>query len=302
MAASIITAQSLTSGSESLTFVPPIQSKNKEPAKEMEYVLGHSQREIRRLMTQAAILRSITERLLQSVEIGPGMRVLDLGCGAGDVSLLAAEFVGPTGSVMGIDRNPEVLAVATKRAQAAGLRQISFHQASVETFSPLEPFDLVIGRYILIHQPDPVRFLRAASPLVKSGGRIAFHEIRLTQPFASLPGVPLWQVTGDLILMACQSALPHFDLSDRLIECFSEAGLPQPDLFCETPVGGGVNSPLYAWAADTLRSFLPQLMKIGIGIGDSVEIETLERRLREAVVEARSQITAPGQTCIWART
>jgi hypothetical protein len=95
---------------------------------------------------------------------------------------------------------------------------------------------------------------------------------------------------------------PHFDLSDRLIECFSEAGLPQPDLFCETLVGGGINSPLYAWAAETLRSFLPQLIKMGIGIGESVEIETLERRLREAVVEARSQITAPGQVCVWART
>jgi ubiquinone/menaquinone biosynthesis C-methylase UbiE len=250
-------------------------------------LLGHSQREIRRLRIQAAILQPITERLLGNVKIGRGMRVLDLGCGAGDVSLLAARFVGPTGLVVGIDRNRDVLAVAAERAQAAGLRQISFEQASVESFSPQEPFDLVIGRYILIHQSDPVGFLRAAARLVSPGGCIAFH---------------LWQVTGDFIQMACQSALPHYDVSDRLIECFSEAGLPRPDLFCETPVGGGIDSPLYAWAAKTLQSFLPQLAKMGIVFGESVGIETLETRLRNAVIEARSQIVAPGQLCAWART
>jgi hypothetical protein len=109
-------------------------------------------------------------------------------------------------------------------------------------------------------------------------------------------------VTGNFIQLACQSALPHYDVSNRLIEYFSESGLPQPGLFCETPVGGGIDSPLYAWMAETLQSFLPQLAKMGIGTAESVGIETLEGRLREAVVEARSQIVAPGQVCAWART
>ena len=63
--------------------------------------------------------------------------------------------------MVGIDRSREVLALAAERAQAAGLRNIRFEQASVEGFSSPEPFDLVIGRYILIHQADPVGFLRA---------------------------------------------------------------------------------------------------------------------------------------------
>jgi hypothetical protein len=91
-------------------------------------------------------------------------------------------------------------------------------------------------------------------------------------------------------------------VSDRLIEFFSEAGLPQPDLFCEIPVGGGIDSPLYAWVAETLWSYLPQLAKMGILFGELVGIETLESRLREAVVAARSQIEGPGQVCAWART
>ena len=262
--------------------------------KELDYVLGHSQTEIQRLISQAAILRPVTERLLRAVNIGPGMRVLDLGCGAGDVSMLAAEFVGPTGLVVGIDRNREVLTLAAERAHAAGFGQIRFEQASVESFSSQQAFDLVIGRYILVHQSDPVGFLRTAAGLVSPGGSIAFHEIRM-QRFDSRPSVPLWQVTGDFILTAVQSALPHNDVGDRLMESFSEAGLPQPDLFCETLVGGGIDSPLYAWAAETLQSFLPQL-------GELVGIETLESRLREAAVAERSQIVGPGQVCAWART
>src|ERR1700751_2614925 len=105
------------------------------------YVFGHSQREIQRLISQAAILRPVTERLLRKVQIGPGMRVVDLGCGAGDVSMLAAEFVGPTGLVVGIDRNREVLSLAAERAHAAGLRQMRFEPASVESFLSQETFN-----------------------------------------------------------------------------------------------------------------------------------------------------------------
>lgn len=101
--------------------------------------------------------------------------------------------------------------------------------------------------------------------------------------------------------MACHSALPHYDVSDRLIECFSEAGLPQPHLFSETLVGGGVDSLLYAWAAETLNSFRPQLTKMGIALSGFTDIETLESSLRAAVVEARSQIVGPTQICAWVR-
>jgi ubiquinone/menaquinone biosynthesis C-methylase UbiE len=107
---------------------------------ETEYILGHSDREIRRLMHQAAILRPITERLLRSAGIGRGMRVLDLGCGAGDVSMLAAKLVGRSGSVVGIDRSPEAIAFATERVQSAGLRHIDFEEVSVEAFAYAEPF------------------------------------------------------------------------------------------------------------------------------------------------------------------
>ena len=100
-----------------------------------KYILGHSPAEIQRLMSQAVILRPITERLLRSAGIEPGMRVLEVGCGAGDVSMLAAELVGSAGSVVGIDRNAQVLAIARERAQMAKFGQIDFKEASIGTYS-----------------------------------------------------------------------------------------------------------------------------------------------------------------------
>ena len=266
-----------------------------------DYVLGHSKREIQRLIRQAALFGPVTERLLRTINVRPGMRVLDLGCGAGDVSFLAAKLVGPNGAVVGIDRNQEVLNVAAERASAAGFRQIRFEQVSVESFSSDVPFDVIIGRYVLIFQPDPVEFLRAAARLVSRGGHIAFHEGRTSRTFDSQPVVPLWQLATNALRLAAQSALRYYDVTDRFVQVFLEAGLPTPRLFCEIPMGGGADLPFYSWMAETLESLLPELIKNGVP-PESLGIDKLESRLRDGVVSAGSQIELPGQVCAWART
>ncbi len=268
---------------------------------ETTYVLGHSRAEIQRLKNQGAMLRPITERLLRNAGIDAGMRALDLGCGAGDVSMLAAELVGPEGSIVGIDRSQEVLDVAKERAREAGLRQISFVQASIEAFSAREPFDLVIGRYILLHQSEPVTLLRNAARLVRPGGALAFHEVRANDDAGSFPRVPLWDLSGYLIRTVFQSSIQNYYAADRLVEHFAEAGLPHPHLFCEKLVGGGSDSPLYGWIAELLQSLQPQLDKMRIVSGEMFTTDGLESRLRDAVVVARSQVFGPAQVCAWAR-
>ena len=90
---------------------PALDGSQTQPATP-HYVLGRSEAESQRLIKQATFLRPSTERVFQKAGISEGMHVLDLGCGAGDVSFLAAELVGPTGSVVGVDLDPGVLAVA----------------------------------------------------------------------------------------------------------------------------------------------------------------------------------------------
>jgi ubiquinone/menaquinone biosynthesis C-methylase UbiE len=128
------------------------QANRKEAEQlEVEYILGHSPDELRRLILQAEVLRPITDRLLKEAGIKLGMRVLDLGCGTGDVAMLAAEL-GPKGDVVGIDRSDEAICLARDRASRAGYGNIEFRSGAAEDFVDFATFDLAVGRYVLIHQ------------------------------------------------------------------------------------------------------------------------------------------------------
>jgi len=128
------------------------------------YVLGSAPQELQRLILQdRLILRPITERLLSQAGPKEGMRVLDLGCGTGGVSVLAAEMVGPYGAVVGTDQSVDAIAMAKESSRESGFQQSAFCVSSVEAFSSPDPFDIVSGRYVLMYQPSPAAFIRAAS-------------------------------------------------------------------------------------------------------------------------------------------
>jgi tRNA A58 N-methylase Trm61 len=82
-----------------------------------QYALGSTDAEHERLIRQAKRIAPITERFFREAGIGPGQRVLDLGSGVGDVAMLVAGLVGPTGSVVGVERDPRSLTRATARIQ-----------------------------------------------------------------------------------------------------------------------------------------------------------------------------------------
>lgn len=159
----------------------------------------------------------------------------------------------------------------------------------------------MVGRYVVIHQPDPVGFLRAAGRRVAPGGVLAFHEMNAARPAPAVPDVPLWRQADGWAKQALSSVAPHMDAGSRLIELFARAGLPEPSVCCEAPVGSGPDSHLYKYMADVIRSLLPVLGRLGVP-GDVVGIDTLEDRPRDAVTGARAQIEWNPQFLAVART
>ena len=141
------------------------------------YVLGHSEREVDRLKAQALLIDRITERFFRAAGVSAGMRVLDVGSGAGDVAFLASRIVDAEGSVMGTDRAPEAVRVARARAADRALQNVSFVEGDPAELTFDEPFDAVIGRYVLQSQKDPAAMLRRLSTKVRPGGVVVFHEI-----------------------------------------------------------------------------------------------------------------------------
>jgi ubiquinone/menaquinone biosynthesis C-methylase UbiE len=120
------------------------------------YPLGYSEVEAKRLIEQGAMLEGLTNDLLSRACLAPGMQVLDVGCGVGDVSLLAARIVGEKGSVLGVDRSASSLEIARGRAKRRVERcetaNISFVEADLTTFEPDGAFDAIIGRFVLLFQ------------------------------------------------------------------------------------------------------------------------------------------------------
>jgi cyclopropane fatty-acyl-phospholipid synthase-like methyltransferase len=84
----------------------------KDDARDPPYVMGRSEDEARRLEERAEFFARPTRLLFEDAGITTGMKVLDIGSGPGDVALLAAELVGPSGRVVGVDVNPAVAAAA----------------------------------------------------------------------------------------------------------------------------------------------------------------------------------------------
>ena len=126
------------------------------------YALGRSDAETRRLILQHQLYGPFTRQFLTAAGITAGMKVLDVGSGAGDVALLLADLVGPTGQVVGVDVNAEILQVAHSRVRAVGWTTVSFHPGDVMDLDLERDFDAIAGRWVLQYTPDPVALPRRA--------------------------------------------------------------------------------------------------------------------------------------------
>jgi ubiquinone/menaquinone biosynthesis C-methylase UbiE len=101
---------------------------------------------------------------------------LDVGSGVGDVAFLTAGLVGGEGRVVGTDRSGAAIALARRRAKERSLDIVGFRERDPTDMTFDEPFDAVVGRYVLMFQPDPVTMLRRVAAHARRGGLVVFHE------------------------------------------------------------------------------------------------------------------------------
>jgi ubiquinone/menaquinone biosynthesis C-methylase UbiE len=267
------------------------------------YLMGRSESETRRLISQSNLYGRFTRRLLEDAGVEEGMKVLDIGTGAGDLALMAAEMVGPTGSIVGVDQDPQVLEAASARAEAARLDNIRFHAGDFrQGVSGDGPFDAVVGRLVLLYVPDPAEALRGLVDHLEPGGIAAFGEFNFVAESAlAHPPTPLWETMWDWMRAVIRRAGLDPTTGYNLRRTFLYAGLPEPEMNLCSPVGGGPDWPGYDYAAESLRSMLPLMLKLGIATEEEVEIDTLAMRLRAETVAADGVVKAPDLLGAWAR-
>jgi ubiquinone/menaquinone biosynthesis C-methylase UbiE len=263
------------------------------------YVLGHSEHERRRLQLQAAMLAPYTTRFLVEAGIAEGMRVLDLGCGVGDVSLLLGHLVGPAGAVQGVDVDEASLSVARSRAVQHQFPNVVFDHADIAEFLTDRRYDAVVGRLILQHMEDPVGVLRRAASLVRPGGIVAFQDCTPGLNVPSWPRCPRMERALDLIARFAVLAIPQHAAGTRLYHWFLEAGLAAPQVETRVLTEGGPDSVYYEWLAETLRSMMPRAISLGLAEAGEFNLETLAAEIREEALQKGTPMNAAVLTSVF---
>jgi SAM-dependent methyltransferase len=191
---------------------------------------GIPEREQRRLDRQGELFAPLADWTLEALGIEPGSRVLEIGCGGGGLLAEVAARVGPTGRVVGVDRDPRLLATARERVATYPWAEVIATDAA--TYRPDHTgFDAVHCRLVLMHQPDPQAFVDHLVALARPGGRIAVQEYDADGPtdaptlICHPPFPALERVATALWAAARQTRGIDFHAGRKALARFGAAGL-----------------------------------------------------------------------------
>ena len=242
----------------------------------------------------------MTEQFFQEAGIGTGQRVLDVGSGVGDVAMIAARLVGPSGEVVAIERDGRTVRRARERAKDAGIRNIHFAQIDIDDFVSDTLFDAVVGRYILQFMTDPVAVLSSLAACLRPGGVVAFQEGSWL-PFIALSWhLPLYSACVSLLHEAGARSGVKLELGPALHKVYVDAGLPAPDMRLEMKLGC---EPGYTrLLSDAIRSVLPHIKEHGLPLDAIGELETLQQRLQDEVAHSNTVVPWIALVGAWSRT
>jgi len=143
----------------------------------MNYVLGSTDLETKRLEIQSRIFKQGTLRTLVCAGVKKGMRCLDLGCGTGNTTLLIAGLLGNRGKAVGLDTSQERIKVSKRKLKNKDLHNVRFVVGDVyDTKFEDSSFDLVFSRFLFQHLVEPIRALKEMVRLTRKDGIIALEE------------------------------------------------------------------------------------------------------------------------------
>ena len=233
------------------------------------------------------------------------MRVLVLGPRLSDVALLIAERVGPHGSVIAANEDPQTVAYAQRRAIEEGFAQISFQGEPLERIRLDERVDAVVGRFVLMHEDDPVKAIQRATSFVHDGGRIVFQEWHydsvLWDETSEWPNLPLYRDFARWSVEGLRRRQVHVDMGLRLVNAFTEAGLPLPAVRTDLCMVHGQGSLGYSFFETTIRDLLPTIEGCGMASARDVDVDTFAQRLERETTAAGGHVFLPLQVGAWAR-
>jgi 2-polyprenyl-3-methyl-5-hydroxy-6-metoxy-1,4-benzoquinol methylase len=263
------------------------------------YVLGHTDAELKRLATQARLIDPITRRFLVSAGIAEGMRVLDVGSGAGDVAMLLAGLVGPTGEIVGVDSALTAIHAAEKRVKTSSLANVTFRHGDPAVMMFDKPFDAVVGRYVLQFIRNPSAAIARLANHLRRGGIMFFHELDWDGARSS-PPAPTYDLVCGWIMRTIEGGGAQIHLGAHLASAFEGAGLPAPTLRLESVIASGAAAiDAIHLVTDLVATLLPTMERMGTVNASEVDLPTLPQRIL-AEVGANGTLIGRAEVAAWA--
>ncbi len=233
----------------------------------------------------ASIGEDITRKLIERGEIKSGMKILDLGCGEGNVTFLLSNYVGSEGIVVGIDSNENAIDNAKKKSKELGLSNLYFIVGDITQDFKIEHsnFDVIIVRRVLMYLSNPQSTIATAIKYLKPNGIFLAQENNISQTPIGLESMPHHKKINDLIRKTLERENVNFNVGFELNTILTNTGLKVENVWAEA-VLSTPNQP-------TPWSFLAHVMKNRmlthkvISDVSELELETLGERLTNERME-----------------
>jgi ubiquinone/menaquinone biosynthesis C-methylase UbiE len=194
-----------------------------QPPRTDPYLLGDSSAEIRHLVSQAEVYASEADDLFERIGLRAGASVADVGCGVLGVLHLLRDRVGPSGRVVGIDREPRLLDAARQIATARGVEVELFEGDATDLQLPADSFDLTHERTVLLNVAEPGRVVAEMVRITRPGGVVVVQE-----PDASAwvcdPPHPAWETLRDAAVGAYAAAGKNFNRGRTAARLLRDSG------------------------------------------------------------------------------
>jgi ubiquinone/menaquinone biosynthesis C-methylase UbiE len=263
------------------------------------YALGDAPEELDRLVNQARHLKEHTALVLRMARLMPGQQVLDLGCGLGDVTLTAAEIVGPKGFVVGVDHSAAAIRGARERALSAGVNNVEFVMGDITDLKGHRQYDAIVGRLIAMHLTDAVGTLARLKAHLRPGGLLVLQEIDV-EVTTTEPRCATIERARDWVATAFRAANCNPNSGTSLYRILRQAGYLPHGAFASQPTFVPATADGLGWFAQTVRTLMPWIEASGTTRAE-VEIESLAARMIAEVSANDALVLGPRLVGAWAR-
>lgn len=247
----------------------------------------------------ADVRDSFIRRLFLDAGIAPGMRVLDIGCGRGDVTRLLGELVGPSGEAVGLDRDARALELARAQIPTAESAPLRYVEAELDDCAfEAEAFDAITCRRVLMYLPRPVEVLRHVCVCLREGGLFVVQEQDTTMVPASLAALPLHRKVHGWMWETVEREGADVHIGFHLAQRLEDAGLIVEELRGEAVIQ---TPQRFHDVVRIIEAMLPRIEARGVATREEIAIETLAQRLAEEREQAQAIYIGDMVFGAWAR-